>query len=82
MVNYGRTSSALSNHQIYDFVPLTHMHEVGDATGIFHVQEGTVDQQALSSQLNGINDLSSVSINEVRMFLLDMYLVYAYEILK
>ncbi|XBI04183.1 hypothetical protein VPH35_132517 [Triticum aestivum] len=64
MVNYGRISSALSNHQIYDFVPLTHMHEVGDASGIFHVQEGTVDQQALSSQLNGINDLSSVGINE------------------
>ncbi|XP_044432398.1 two-component response regulator ORR24-like [Triticum aestivum] len=64
MVNYGRTSSALSNHQTYDFVPLTHMHDVGDASGIFHVQEGTVDQQAPSSQLNGINDLSSVGINE------------------
>ena len=72
MVNYGRTSSALSNHQTHGFVPLTQMHDVGDASGILHVQEGTMDQQALGGQLNGINALSSGGIsnllNEVRTF--------------
>lgn len=86
MVNYGRTISALSNHQTDGFFALTQMHDVGDASGILHVQEGTVDQQTLSGQLNGINALSSGGIsnllNEVRTFLIDMYLVYAYEILN
>ncbi|VAI80903.1 unnamed protein product [Triticum turgidum subsp. durum] len=65
MVNYGRTSSALSNHQTDGFVPLTQMHDVGDASGILHVQEGTMDQQALGGQLNGINALSSVGISNL-----------------
>ena len=62
------------------------MHDIGDASGILHVQEGTMDQQVLGGQLNGINALSSGGIssllNEVITFLIDMYLVYAYEILN
>ncbi|XBI13505.1 hypothetical protein VPH35_140232 [Triticum aestivum] len=46
------------------FRPLTRMHDIGDASGILHVQEVTMDQQALSGQLNGINALSSGGINE------------------
>ncbi|XP_044444859.1 two-component response regulator ORR24-like [Triticum aestivum] len=65
MVNYERTSSALSNHQTDGFVALTQMHDVGDASGILHVQEGTMDQQALSGQLNGINALSSGGISSL-----------------
>uniref|UniRef100_A0A453T5I3 Uncharacterized protein n=1 Tax=Aegilops tauschii subsp. strangulata TaxID=200361 RepID=A0A453T5I3_AEGTS len=65
MVNYERTSSALSNHQTNGFVALTQMHDVGDASGILHVQEGTMDQQALSGQLNGINALSSGGISSL-----------------
>uniref|UniRef100_A0A453T5J2 Uncharacterized protein n=1 Tax=Aegilops tauschii subsp. strangulata TaxID=200361 RepID=A0A453T5J2_AEGTS len=65
MVNYGRTSSALSNHQTDGFVPLTEMHDVGYASGILHVQEGTMDQQVLGGQLNGINALSSGGISNL-----------------
>ncbi|XP_044432399.1 two-component response regulator ARR18-like [Triticum aestivum] len=65
MVNYEGTSSALSNHQTDGFVPLSQMHDVGDVAGILHVQEGTMDEQALSRQLNGINVLSSGGISNL-----------------
>ncbi|XP_044444855.1 two-component response regulator ARR12-like [Triticum aestivum] len=65
MVHYGRTSSTLSNHQTDGLVPLTQMHDVSDASGTLHVQEGTMGQQALSGQLNGINALSSGGISNL-----------------
>ncbi|KAI4969641.1 hypothetical protein ZWY2020_000555 [Hordeum vulgare] len=65
MVNYARNSSTLSNHRTVGFGTMTHMHDAGDAASILHVQEGTIDQQALSDRLNGINALSSGDISNL-----------------
>lgn len=86
MVNCGRTISTLSNLQTDGFVALTPMPDGGDVAGILPVQESMVNQQEPNDLLNDINAFSADDIanllNDVRTFLINMYQVFAYELLS
>ena len=86
MVNSGRTISTGSNLQTDCFVTLTPMPGGGDAAGILPVQESMVNQQDPNDLQYDINAFSSDDIdkllNDVRTFLINMYEIFAYELLS